>query len=52
MCIRDRYRTLARQRPNAFNPNLAGSLNNLANMLADLGRQAEADAVRDEIAAL
>jgi tetratricopeptide (TPR) repeat protein len=36
------YRELAGQRPDAFRPDLAGSLNNLAAILSDLGRREEA----------
>jgi len=36
------YGQLAQQRPDAFLPDLAGSLNNLAGMLSDLGRREEA----------
>ena len=35
-------RTLARQNPDAFTPDLAMSLNNLANRLSDLGRRTDA----------
>jgi len=38
----DLYRALARARPEAFTPNLAMSLNNLANRLSELGRREEA----------
>jgi tetratricopeptide (TPR) repeat protein len=38
----DLFRALAEARPEAFTPNLAGSLNNLANRLSELGRQEEA----------
>jgi len=38
----DIRRELARARPAAFTPNLAMSLNNLANVLSDLGRCEEA----------
>ena len=41
-------RDLARARPEAFTPNLAGSLNNLANRLSDLGRREEALAAAQE----
>ena len=33
------YRKLSRERPDAFTPDLAGSLNNLAKMLSDLGQR-------------
>jgi tetratricopeptide (TPR) repeat protein len=36
------YRSLAKQRPDAFNPNLAAALNNLANMLSELGHREDA----------
>ncbi len=36
------YRRLASERPDAFIPDLAGSLNNLANRLSDLGRREDA----------
>jgi hypothetical protein len=39
---------LARARLEAFTPNLAMSLNNLAAMLSDLGRREEAVAIRDD----
>ena len=42
------YRPLAQQRPDAFLPNLAMSLNNLANMLSALGRRDEALAMAEE----
>jgi tetratricopeptide (TPR) repeat protein len=45
-------RTLATDRPDAFTPDLAGSLNNLANMLANLGRWEEALAAAQEAADL
>jgi hypothetical protein len=35
------YRDLARARPEAFTPYLAGSLNNLAAMLSELGQREE-----------
>src|SRR6185295_18664894 len=34
----DLYRTLAAERPEVFQPDLASSLNNLATMLSDLGQ--------------
>jgi len=42
------YRALASARPDAFTPNLAGSLNNLAAMLSGLGRREEALAAAEE----
>ena len=36
------YRALARANPDAFTPDLAMALNNLANRLSELGRHAEA----------
>ncbi len=42
------YRGLARTRPDAFEPDLAASLNNLGSDLADLGRREEALAATDE----
>jgi tetratricopeptide (TPR) repeat protein len=42
------YRRLASARPDAFLPDLAGSLNNLANMLSALGRREEALAAAEE----
>ena len=44
----DLDRTLARQNPDAFTPDLAGSLHNLANRLSELGRRAEALAPAQE----
>jgi tetratricopeptide (TPR) repeat protein len=44
----DLYRELARQRPDAFTPNLAGSLNNLANRLSELGQREKALAAAQE----
>ena len=41
-------RQLAQQRPDAFLPDLAASLNNLANMLSNLGRREEALALAEE----
>ena len=38
----DLYRQVAEQRPDAFTPDLAGSLNNLANRLSELGRREQA----------
>jgi tetratricopeptide (TPR) repeat protein len=38
----DIRRELAASQPDAFRPNLAGSLNNVATMLSDLGRREEA----------
>jgi tetratricopeptide (TPR) repeat protein len=38
----DLYRRLAAQHPDAFLPDLAGSLNNLGAMLSEMGRRAEA----------
>ena len=46
------YRDLARDRPNAFNPVLARSLNNFYNHLSDLGHQEEALEVVQECVAL
>ena len=44
------YRALAAQRPDAFRPNLAASLSNLANMLSDLGeREAALAAAREAV---
>jgi tetratricopeptide (TPR) repeat protein len=43
------YRDLARARPEAFTPNLAASLNNLANMLSELGQREEALATANEV---
>ena len=46
----DLYRALAAQRPDAFRPNLAMSLNNLANMLSALGeREAALAAAREAV---
>ena len=42
-------RQLVQTRPDAFLLNLAMSLNNLANTLSQLNRDAEASAIRDEI---
>ena len=42
------YRALAQSRPDAFTPNLAGSLNNLAIRLSGLGRREEALAAAQE----
>jgi tetratricopeptide (TPR) repeat protein len=42
------YRALARQNPDAFEPDLAMSLNTLAVLLSDLGRQSEALAPAQE----
>jgi tetratricopeptide (TPR) repeat protein len=44
----DIYRDLARARPEAFTPDLAMSLNNLANCLSALGRREEALAAAQE----
>ena len=41
-------RALAQSRPDAFTPDLAASLNNLANKLSDLGRREEALAAAQE----
>jgi hypothetical protein len=43
-------RDLARARPEAFTPDLAGSLNNLANRLSELGQREEALAAAKEAA--
>ncbi len=44
------YRELARQRPDAFRPDLAMSLNNVANRLSDLGLREEAlEAAREAV---
>ena len=44
-------RDLAEARPEAYNPDLAGSLNNLSNRLADLGRpEAALTAIQDALA--
>ena len=48
----DLYRDLARARPEAFTPDLAGSLNNLAACLSELGRREEALAAAQEAADL
>jgi len=45
----DLYRALARARPEAFTPDLAMSLNNLAVMLSELGRREEALAILEEM---
>ena len=45
-------RTLAAQRPDAFNPNLASSLNNLANRLSELGEREQALAAVQEAVTL
>jgi hypothetical protein len=42
------YRELAADRPDEFGPSLADSLNELAGLLARLGRLAEAEAVEQE----
>ncbi|WP_217427409.1 tetratricopeptide repeat protein, partial [Sphaerotilus uruguayifluvii] len=42
------YRELARQRPDAFRPNLAVALNNVANFLSALGQREEALAAARE----
>jgi hypothetical protein len=39
---------MARAQPEAFTPNLARSLNNLANRLSDVSRREEALAASDE----
>ncbi len=44
----DHYRRLAAARPDAFTPDLAGSLNNLSNRLGDLGRREDALAAIEE----
>ena len=44
----DLYRDLARARPEALTPDLAMSLNTLANRLSDLGRREEALAPAQE----
>ena len=46
------HRELAAARPDAFRPDLAMSLNNLANMLSDLGRREDALAAVEEAVAL
>jgi tetratricopeptide (TPR) repeat protein len=43
------HRDLARARPEAFTPDLATSLNNLANCLSALGRREEALAAAQEV---
>ena len=48
----DLYRGLARARPEAFTPDLAMSLNNLANALSELGRRDEALTAAQEAADL
>jgi len=48
----DTYRELAAARPDAFRPDLAGSLNNLAVQLANLGRRQEALAAIQEAIAI
>ncbi|AWB07516.1 hypothetical protein A6A40_21065 (plasmid) [Azospirillum humicireducens] len=48
----DLYRQLAKQRPDAFTPNLAMSLNNLAAFLSELGRREDALAAATEAADL
>ena len=48
----DLYRGLARARPEAFTPNLALSLNTLANVLSELGRRQEALTAAQEAADL
>ena len=46
----DLYRRLVEQRPDAFTPDLAMSLNNLSNRLSDLGRREEAlDAITEAV---
>jgi len=45
------YRQLAQQHPEAFLPDLAGSLNNLGAMLSELGRREEALAAAQEAVA-
>ena len=42
------YRALFEQNPDAFRPDLARSLNNLANRLSELGRRPEALAPAEE----
>ena len=42
------YRALAKARPDAFTPDLAMSLNNLASFLSDLGRREAALEVAEE----
>ena len=44
----DHHRQRAADRPDAFTPDLAASLNNLSNRLADLGRREDALAAIDE----
>ncbi len=46
------YRALSAARPDAFRPNLAGSLNNLATFLSALGQREAAMAAADEAVAL
>ena len=46
------YGALAAQRPDAFNPTLASSLNNLANFLTDLGEREKALAAAQEAVTL
>ena len=48
----DLYRALARARLEAFTPELATSLNTLANMLSELGRRQEALTAAQEAADL
>jgi tetratricopeptide (TPR) repeat protein len=50
--IAGQLRALAAQRPEAFRPNLAGSLNNRAAMLSELGRPEDALARAEEAVAL
>ncbi|MGQ9494610.1 MAG: tetratricopeptide repeat protein, partial [Anaerolineae bacterium] len=42
------YRALAQANPQAFLPDLAGSLNNLGNVLSNVGRREEALAAYEE----
>ena len=46
------YRALAEARPDAFIPDLAGSLNNLASRLSALGRREEALTAAEEAVGL
>ena len=46
------YRELAAERPDAFRPDLAGSLNNLGNRLDSLGRREEALGAAEEAVAI
>ena len=46
------YRRLAATNPAAYEPDLASSLNNLSNRLADAGRREEAERVSREASEL